>query len=94
MSDSPSSPPTPRPAPTIGSICRDLRQAAGVSRAQMEAQTGVAHRTIRDLETGRLLPTPDLIRRLLTAPALADLPALAKAAGLSLGLGDNGVSKS
>ena len=93
MSDSPTRPPTPPRAPTIGSICRDLRQVAGVTRRQMAAQTGLAETTISKLETGRLLPTPDMVRKLLTSPALADLPALAKAQGVSLGLGDNGVTK-
>ena len=93
MSDSPSRPPTPPLAETIGSICRDLRQGAGVTRRQMAAQTGLAVTTISNLEMSRLLPTPDMVRKLLKSPALADLPARAKAAGLSLGLGDNGVSK-
>lgn len=93
MSDSPSRPPGNPPTYTIGTLCRDLRQAAGVSRHQMADQTGLTEITIRNLETGRQLSTPAMVRQLLTSPALADLPELAKAGGLSLGLGDNGVSK-
>lgn len=59
----------------------------------MREQTGLAETTISRLETGRLLPTADMVRKLLKSPALAELPAMAKAAGLSLGLGDNGISK-
>lgn len=82
-----STPPTTRPAHTLGTLVRELREAAGLTRQQMEAQTGVGASTIRSFETGRHKPTARMLRRLMKSPAMIDLPELAEQVGLALDLG-------
>jgi len=74
------------PTPTIGSIAWDLRETAGLTRRQLGEQTGVATETIRNFETDRCHPTAWTMFRLLTSPALRDLPKKAQEAGLVLDL--------
>ena len=86
-------PQAPAKPPYLGELIRRLREAAGLTRSQFEKETGVSALVLRRLELNRDLPTAGTIRRLLPHPSMADLPARAKAAGLSLGLGDNGAGK-
>ena len=44
---------TPRPFTHLGAVVRWLREAAGLSRTQLEAQTGLCVATLRNLEIGR-----------------------------------------
>lgn len=74
------------PTPTVGAIAWDLREAAGLTRRQLGEQTGVAIETIRNFETGRCRPTAWTMLRLLTSPAMGDLPKKAQEAGLVLDL--------
>ena len=87
------SPPSPMPGPVthVGQIVRWLREEGRLLRRQLAAETGVSEATLRNVEMGRHLPTAGTIRKLLTAPCMSPLPALAKAAGLALGLGESGV---
>lgn len=80
--------PTIRPAPTLGTLVRELREAAGLTRQQLQDQIGVAASTIRSFEMGRHEPAAWTLRRLMKSPAMADLPELAEQAGLSLDLGE------
>ncbi len=86
MSEPASPPDMQRPAPTLGALIRDLRQASGWSRRKMEKYTGVAQIELSRVETGRALPSSAMLRKLLTSPALSDLPALAERLGLTLDL--------
>lgn len=73
------------PAPPfkrIGDVVRHLRELAGITRQELQAQTGVNASTIRNIEMGRHVPTRATIRKLLQHPAMASLPRLARAAGL------------
>ena len=85
-------PPVPPVAPKhIGEVVRRLREGARLLRRQLAKQVGVAESTLRNIETGRHHATAEILRKLLTAPCMATLPALVKQAGLSLALGDKGV---
>jgi len=75
----------PGPFSHLGAIVRWLREAAGLTRAQLEAQTGLSDATIRNIETARHQMTAQTLRKLLAHPAMAALPALAQAAGVPLG---------
>lgn len=83
----------PRPFTHLGDIVRWLREAAGLTRRQLEAQTGIADSTVRNIETNRHKLTATTLRKLLAHATMAPLPELAKEAGLSLGLGNNGRAK-
>ncbi len=88
-----SKPPTIRPALTLGTLVRELREARGLTRQQMEDQTGVGASTIRSFETGRHKPTALMLRRLMKSLAMVDLPELAEQAGLTLDLGQGDLPK-
>ena len=75
----------PAPFPHLGAIVRWLREAAGLTRSQLEAQTGLSDSTIRNVELARHQMTADTLRKLLAHPAMAALPEWARAAGLPLG---------
>lgn len=53
-------------------------------RKDLAAGAGIATETVRNLETGRHAATPWTWSRLLSHPALQDLPRLAAEAGLTL----------
>ena len=74
----------PGPFTHIGQLVRWLRETAGLTRSQLECETGVARSTIRNLETARHRPTVSILRKLLRHPSMASLPGMAKQAGLSL----------
>ncbi len=84
---------TIRSAPTLGTQVRELREAAGLTRQQMEAQTGVGASTIRNFETGKHKPTAWMLRRLMKLPAMIDLLELAEQAGLALDLEEGDTPK-
>lgn len=86
--------PAPGKPPThIGELVRRLRQAADLTRRQFGEQTHLLATTILNLETARHAPTPAILRQLLQHSAMATLPDLAKAAGLSLDLEDKDVAQ-
>ena len=69
--------PSLSPRPTQRSECkawghtlRTLREAAHLTRMQLAAMAGVADSTIRNLETGRNLPSRLSYQRLLAVPAI------------------------
>lgn len=74
----------PDPFTHIGQVVRWLREAAGLTRQQLEYETGIADTTIRNIEMARHRPTVASMRKLLRHPAMASLPEMAKQAGLSL----------
>jgi hypothetical protein len=76
--------------PHLGAIVRWLRQAAGLTRAQLEVQTGLPESTILKIETARRQLTASTLRKLLAHPAMAALPEWAQAAGLPLVHRDRG----
>lgn len=76
-----------QPVSTLGALVRELREAAGLTRQNLQDQIGVAASTIRNFETGRHAPTAWTLRRLMKSPAMASLPELAEQAGLALDLG-------
>ena len=78
----------PGPFTHLGQIVRWLREEAGLTRSQMEAQTGISAPTIRNIEKNRHKLTAATMRKLLAHPAMAALPARAREAGLPLGRGN------
>ncbi len=66
-----------------GELVRRLREAQGLKRSEMTAQTGLTANEIRGLEMGRD-SAPKTWRALLGHPAMHELPALAQKAGLTL----------
>ena len=74
----------PGPFTHIGQVVRWLREAAGLTRQQLEYETGIADTTIRNIEMARHRPTVASMRKLLRHPAMSSLPEMAKQAGLSL----------
>ena len=66
-----------------GELARRLREAQGLKRSEMTAQTGLTANEIRGLEMGRD-SAPKTWRALLGHPAMHELPALAQNAGLTL----------
>ncbi len=85
--------PTIQPAPTIGTLVRELREAAGLTRQQLQDQINVAASTIRSFEMGKHKPTACMLRRLMKSPAMVNLPELAEQAGLALDLGEGNTPK-
>ena len=83
----------PWPFTHLGQIVRWLREEAGLTRSQMEAQTGISAPTIRNIEKNRHKLTAATLRKLLAHPAMVTLSARAQAAGLPLGLGPQGAGK-
>lgn len=84
---------TIQPAPTLGTLVRDLREAAGLTRQQLQDQTNVAASIIRSFEMGRHQPSAWMLRRLMKSPAMVSLPELAEQAGLALDLGGSDTPK-
>ena len=66
-----------------GELVRRLREAQGLKRSEMTAQTGLTANEIRGLEMGRD-SAPKTWRALLGHPAMHSLPGLAQKAGLTL----------
>jgi ribosome-binding protein aMBF1 (putative translation factor) len=85
--------PTVQPAPTLGTLVRELRQAAGMTRQQLQDQINVAASTIRSFEMGRHKPAAWMLRRLMQSPAMVNLPELAEQAGLALDLEEGDTPK-
>ena len=54
----------------LGLDLRQRREAAGLTREQLCTLAGIAHATIRNIETGRHRPTARILRRLVAVPAL------------------------
>ncbi len=53
---------------TLGTWVRSLRQARGMSQAQLQAETGIGQTYISDIEAGKTkLPSPDHRRRIAAA---------------------------
>ncbi len=74
----------PGPFPHVGAIVRWLREGAGLTRAQLAAQTGLSKSSIRNIEMARYPLTAATLDKLLAHPAMAALPEWARAAGLPL----------
>jgi transcriptional regulator with XRE-family HTH domain len=72
-----------------GELARRLREAQGLKRSEMTAQTGLTANEIRGLELGRD-SAPKTWRALLGHPAMQGLPELAQKAGLTLPSEDPG----
>jgi transcriptional regulator with XRE-family HTH domain len=70
----------------IGEIVRWLREGAGLSRQELAQATALVDSTIRNVESGRHVPTRATLRKLLRAPCMFTLPELATSEGLSLRL--------
>jgi hypothetical protein len=80
----------PRSPPTHpGELARRLREAEGLKRSEMTAQTGLTATEIRALEIG-LHAAPKTWRALLAHPAMEDLPEMAQQAGMTLPIVDKG----
>ena len=54
----------------FGLDLRQRREAAGLTREQLCTLAGIAHATVRNIETGRHRPTARILRRLVAVPAL------------------------
>ena len=83
----------PRPVEHLGELVRQLRQDAGILRRDLAKQTGLSLQTLGRFETGRMNLRRAQLLRLLRHPCMARLPDRAKAAGLLLGLGNNGLGQ-
>ena len=70
----------------LGELARELRQAAGLTRRQLAAETGLCDLTILNFELARRLPTKDTLNRLLAHPALAQLVEMALTEGIAVEL--------
>ena len=70
----------------LGELARELRQAAGLARRQLAADTGLSDMTIINFEFARRLPTKDTLDRLLAHPALAQLVEMALNEGIAVRL--------
>lgn len=73
-------------AKKLGAMIRELRQSAGLTRKELEAQTRVAAATIRNCEMCRHRITAWSLRQLLAHPSMQALPAMAAAQGITLSL--------
>lgn len=71
-------------AEPLGTVARRLREAAGLTRAQLSSQTGVSAYTIRNLETGRHATRRTILAKLQKCPAMRELAALTFAAGAAV----------
>ena len=72
----------------LGEILRRLREAAGLTRAELADATNCSPATIRNIETWRHLPTRATLAKLTKHPAMSPLLAMAQRAGLVLDLDD------
>ena len=77
----------------VGQIVRALREAAGLSRNDIEQLTGIAADDLSEIEEGLGRPLGWALDALLKLPAMADLPSLAHQAGLVLDVGDSSVDE-
>lgn len=68
----------------LGELVRFLREDAELLRRDLAAAVGVATETVRNLETGRHSTNSWSWAKLLSHPALADLPRLATESGLAI----------
>ncbi|MET9064192.1 helix-turn-helix domain-containing protein [Streptosporangium sandarakinum] len=57
----------------LGELLRRLRKDAGLTGKELAARAGVAQPTISRIETGRLLPVPETVERLVTALGLDEV---------------------
>lgn len=69
---------------SLGKLVRFLREDSGLIRRQVAEAVGVAPETLRNLELGRHRTNPWSWAKILSHPALQDLPRLAEEAGLEL----------
>lgn len=69
---------------SLGELVRFLREDSGLIRRQVAEAVGVSPETLRNLELGRHATGAWSLTKILSHPVLADLPALAKEAGLEL----------
>ena len=83
----------PRAVRHIGEVARRLREEAALSRQELAAQTGLPFLKLSRFETARANLSREELLRLLQHPSMDSLPDQVKAAGLELGLGNNGVGK-
>lgn len=83
----------PRLPRHLGEVVRRLRQEAGLSHQDLAEQTELPLGTLRSFESSRASLRREELLRLLHHPEMARLPDEAKAAGIPLGLGNNGVGK-
>jgi len=84
----------PAPAgPHLGQIVRRLREAYGAYRWVFAPLVHMNEVTLKAIETGRHIPTAEQIRQLLTHPAMARLPEMARNAGIPLPQDDDGVGE-
>lgn len=67
----------------LGHLIKTLRQRAGLLRADLASAVGVSTVALRNLEIGRGA-SAKTIALILAHPALADLPSLAREAGIVL----------
>lgn len=66
---------------------RQVSQLAGLTRIQLSQQVKLSVATITSCEAGRHRPSAWMLRRLLRAPCMVDLPEKAAEAGLEPNLG-------
>ena len=71
----------------IGIVIKKLRQVAGLTRIQLSQQVKLSVATITSCEAGRHRPSAWMLRRLLRAHCMVDLPEKAAEAGLELNVG-------
>ena len=83
----------PRPIRHLGELAQRLREDAGLFRRDLAQQTGLSLPTLRQFESGRIRLGREQLLQLLAHPCMARLPDAAQAAGLGLGLGNNGAGK-
>ena len=83
----PEAPPQVPQSVHVGQVVRCLREASGLTRLDLQRQTGVSVGAICHLETGRHRPTAWTLRKLLRAVCMRGLPELAAQAGLELNVG-------
>lgn len=74
----------PLERPSLGTLIRELREAARLTRSELEQQTSVSVTSLRALEYDRHRVSRAIYDRLMRSPALARLPAMA-----SQGSGDS-----
>lgn len=77
----PPAPPYVRPV-TIGTLARDLRFAAGITRRDFGNAVKISEPMVMMFETNRRILSPEQLQRVMDHPAMAALPRLAIAAGL------------
>ena len=76
-------PATSPPPPDLGALVRQLRLAAGLTRAEVAARAGLSETTLRNVELG-IPARPETWAALQAVPCLRELPEQARFAGLDL----------